>query len=260
MTAQARRSDNVWKWGLRLGSLALVALAWEFGARAIDSLLLPTFVEAMVALGELVLTPRLWQSVWVSNQAMLAGFLASLVLGVPLGLLMGRLRAVEAFGDVYLNLVLVTPMAPLIPVVILALGLKLEARALIVFLFAFVFVVINTRVGLRNVDRALIEMAHSFCATERQLWLKILLPGALPAIMTGVRIALGRAITGMVAVELLMVATGIGRLLIEYGDRFESGHVYAVVFVVLLEAVLLMELAKRVEKRLVPWESESAVA
>jgi NitT/TauT family transport system permease protein len=259
MNAQARRSDWQWKWGLRLASLALVAIVWEYGARAIDSLLLPTFLEAMAALAQLLFTPELWRALVISNQAMLIGFMASIILGVPLGLLMGRLPWAEKLGEVYLNLVLVTPMAPLIPVVILALGLGLSARAMVVFLFTFVFIVINTRVGLRNVNPALIEMARSFGASERQLWLRVLLPGALPAIMTGLRIGLGRAITGMVSVELLMVATGIGRLLILYGDTFRAGHVYAVVFVVVLEAVLLLELAKRWERRLTRWNSEITV-
>jgi NitT/TauT family transport system permease protein len=260
MNETVATSEARWKWGLRLASLALVAVAWEGAARAMHSMLMPTFLEAMNALGRLLVTRELWQAVWLSNQAMLIGFLASVVLGIPLGLLMGRLRAAEEISDVYLNLVLVTPMAPLIPVIILAMGLGLPARAMVVFLFAFVFVVINTRVGLRNVDANLIEMARSFCATERQLWRQILLPAALPAIMTGVRIALGRAITGMVTVELLMVATGVGRLLILYGDTFDAASLYAVVFVVLSEAVLLMEVAKRVEKRLVPWGNGSAAA
>ncbi len=260
MTESVSTSEVRWKWGLRLASLALAAVAWEAAGRGLHSLLMPTFLHSMSALGRLLLTRELWQAVWLSNQAMLIGFLVSVVLGIPLGLLMGRLRVAEEISDVYLNLVLVTPMAPLIPVIILAMGLGLSARAMVVFLFTFVFIVINTRVGLRNVDGDLIEMARSFGASERQLWTRILLPGALPAIMTGVRIGLGRAITGMVTVELLMVATGVGRLLIFFGDTFDSASLYAVVFVVLLEAVLLMELAKRVEKRLIPWGNGSAVA
>lgn len=253
-------SDAIWRWGLRLGSLALLAGVWEYTGRALHSMLMPTFVEAMAALSKLLFTAQLWNAIWLSNQAMLLGFVSSVALGIPLGLLMGRMRAFEELSDIYLNLILVMPMAPLIPVIILGLGLGLTARVVVVFIFTFVFIVVNTRVGLRNVDSGLIEMAHSFGASERQLWLKVLLPGALPAIMTGVRIGLGRAITGMVTVELLMIATGIGQLLLFFGDRFESGSLYAVVFVVLAEAVLLMEVAKRVETRLIRWRPEAAVA
>jgi len=254
MTVQ---SDARWKWGLRLTSFVLLAVVWELLGRALNSLLMPTFFEAMAALGRLLLTAQLWDGVWISNQAMLVGFVASVVIGIPLGLLMGRMRAAEEISDIYLNMLLVMPMAPLIPVIILALGLGLASRVLVVFIFTFVFVVVNTRVGLRNVDPGLIEMAQSFNASERQLWVKVLLPGALPAIMTGVRIGLGRAITGMVVVELLMIATGIGRLLLFFGDHFDSASLYGVVFVVLAEAVILMELAKRFEQRVLRWKTEA---
>jgi len=250
----------MWKWGLRLSSFVLLAVVWEIVGRALNSLLMPTFFEAMEALGHLLVSQQLWEGIWISNQAMLIGFALSIVLGIPLGLLMGRMKAAEEISDIYLNLVLVMPMAPLIPVIILALGLGLASRVLVVFIFTFVFVVVNTRVGLRNVDSSLIQMARSFGATERQLWIKVLLPGAMPAIMTGVRIGLGRAITGMVTVELLMIATGIGRLLLFFGDHFDSASLYGVVFVVLAEAVLLMEVAKRVEQSLIGWKTEVAGA
>jgi NitT/TauT family transport system permease protein len=190
---------------------------------------------------------------------MLIGFAAAVVIGIPLGLLIGRWQKAEKFVDPYLSIMLVTPMAALIPLFIVAIGLGLFSRVLVVFVFAFVYMTVNTRTGLRTVDPGLIEMARSFGATERQLWRKILLPGALPAIMTGVRIGLGRAINGMVIVELLLVAVGIGRLILDFQGDFKAGLVYAVVFIVVLEAIILMDLAKRLEKRLIPWDNEVAV-
>ncbi|MFQ5855416.1 MAG: ABC transporter permease [Anaerolineae bacterium] len=252
-------SQSLWKWGLRVGSLAAFATGWEVIGRTLDSLLLPTFSNTMVGLVHLLGTEELWRAVWLSNQAMLIGFLFSLLLGIPLGVLMGRWQEAETFADLYLNVLLVTPMSALIPLFIIALGLGLGSRVMVVFVFAVVIVTVNTRTGLRNINPDLIEMACSFGATERQLWRKILLPGALPAMMTGVRLGLGRAITGMVVVELLLVAVGVGRLILRFQGDFEPAFVYAVVFVVLAEAVLLMELVKRLEERLIPWESEVVV-
>lgn len=252
-------SQFFWKWGLRLGSLAVFAAIWEVIGRNINSLLMPTFLETIVALAHLLMTEALWQGLWLSNQAMLIGFAASVVVAIPLGLVMGRWQAAEKFTDLYLNVLLVTPVSALIPLFIIATGLGLLSRVLIVFVFAFVYMTVNTRTGLRTVDPGLIEMAHSFGATESQLWRKILIPAALPAIMTGVRVGLGRAINGMVIVELLLIAVGVGRLILNFQGDFEAGSVYAVVFVVVAEAVLLMELAKRVEKWLIPWESEVTV-
>ena len=254
-----KRSQASWKWGLRLGSLAAFAVGWEILGRSMNSLLMPTFSEMVVALVALLGRNELWQALWVSNQAMVIGFLASLIVGIPLGLIMGRWTQAEKFTDLYLNILLVTPISALIPLFIIALGLGLTSRVLVVFVFAFIYMTVNTRAGLRNIDPSLIEMARSFGANERQMWRKILLPAALPAMMTGVRVGLGRAINGMVIVELLLVAVGVGRLILRYQGDFKAELVYAVVFVVLVEAVLLMDLVKRVEKRLVHWISEAVV-
>jgi ABC-type nitrate/sulfonate/bicarbonate transport system permease component len=144
-------------------------------------------------------------------------------------------------------------MSALIPVVILALGLKLLARAVVVVLFAVAVVAVNTRTGVRTLQSSWLEMARSFGASERQLWWTIVLPGALPAIMTGLRLGLGRAFTGMIAVELLLVAVGIGRLILEFQGLFESGAVYAVILFLVVEAVVLLRLLRSFERRLAPW-------
>jgi NitT/TauT family transport system permease protein len=114
-------------------------------------------------------------------------------------------------------------------------------------------IAVNTRTGVRTLQAGWIEMARSFGATERQLWWTIVLPGALPAIVTGLRLGLGRAFTGMIAVELLLVAVGVGRLILEFQGAFESGAVYAVILFLVVEAVALLRLLRYVERRLAPW-------
>jgi NitT/TauT family transport system permease protein len=141
----------------------------------------------------------------------------------------------------------------------MATGLGIVSRVLIVFTFALVVIVVNTRAGLRTLETSWVEMAHSFGATERQLWFKIFLRGALPAILTGLRLGLARAITGMLTVELLLLALGIGRLVLSFQSAFESAHLYATVLVVVAEAVVFMQLFKRFEKRAVPWLGQVAV-
>ncbi len=238
----------VHKWGLRLLSLTAFAIGWEVLGRNLNSLLMPTFTETVVALAELVVTPALWQALWISNQAMVLGFGSAVIIGIPLGLLMGRWRAAEPFLNPYLNILLVTPMSALIPIMIMATGLGLVSRVLVVFSFAVVTIVINTRAGLRLVDPAWVEMAQAFGANEAQLWAKILFRGALPAIFTGLRLGLSRSITGMVTVELLLLALGLGRLILDFQGSFEAGALYATVFVVIVEAVVLLRLFKGLER------------
>jgi NitT/TauT family transport system permease protein len=206
-----------------------------------------------------VQTPRLWQALWLSHQALLLGFGSAAVIGVGAGLLMGRWRAADVLVDPYLTILLVTPMSALIPVVIITFGLDLLARALVVLCFAVVVIAVSTRTGIRTLDPSWIEMVQSFGATERQLWSSVVLPGALPAIMTGLRLGLARAFTGMVAVELLLVAVGVGRLILDFQGAFEAGAVYATVMVLVAESVVLIQVLRVVERRLAPWADQVAV-
>lgn len=258
-SASSSQDARVWRWGLRALSLVLFLAGWQFLAQQLDSLLFPSFTETVTAFAQLVITLPFWQAMWVSHQALLVGFACALASGTTLGLALGRSRATEKIIDPYLNLLMATPVSALIPVIILAIGLGLPARALVVFLFAFVVIVVNTRTGLRTLDPSWIEMARSFGASEWQLWRRILIPGALPAMITGLYLGLGRALTGMIAVELLLIAVGIGRLILDFQGTFEAGSVYATIMFVVTEAVILLNALKWVERRLTPWAGQVTV-
>lgn len=248
-----------WKWRLRLISLLFFAFAWELVARRVGSLLFPSFTDTVAALGQLITTPPLWEALWISNQGMVLGFSLAAATGVPLGFLMGRQRTAEKFLDPYLNILLATPMSALIPIIIMATGLGLVSRVLIIFSFAVVVIVVNTRAGVRSVDGNWIEMARALGATEWQIWTKILLRGALPALLTGLRLGLTRSVSGMIVVELLLLALGLGRLILDFQGGFESASLYATVFVVVLEAVALMQVFRRLERRATPWAGDIVV-
>jgi len=251
-----RLSEKTLRAGLRFFSLVVFALGWELLARRLDSLLLPGFTETIAALARLLATPLLWEAVWISNQAMVLGFSLAATVGILLGLLMGRWRAAERYLDPYLNILLVTPKSALIPIVIMATGLGLPSRVLVTFTFAIVVITVNVRAGLRMIDPGWIEMARSFGATEGQLWRKIFLRGALPAILTGLRLGLARSVSGMITVELLLVALGIGRLILHFQGTFEAASLYATVLVVVAEAVALLQVCRWLERWMAPWAGE----
>ena len=246
-------------WTYRLIALAIIAVIWQWYAIQVDSLLIPTFTETVAGTIELLMTPETYEAFLVSNQALVIGFFFALVIGITSGLAAARYPTIEAFFDPYLSILLVTPMAALIPILLMSLGIGIEARVLLVFVFAVPVIIVNARAGVRQVDVGLIEMATSYGASERQIWRKILLPGALPAIMTGVRLGLGRGITGMVIIELLMVAVGIGNLILEYRGFFLPGLLYGVVILVVLEALILVSIVRAIERRLAPWSRGAAL-
>jgi ABC-type nitrate/sulfonate/bicarbonate transport system permease component len=238
-----------------------VAGFWQISAARLGNLLIPTFTDMVGGLVRLVfVSGRLWEPLLISNQALVLGYFFSVLIGVPLGLAAGRNRWIDRLLNPYIGLLLAVPVAPLIPIVITALGLGLASRVVLVVLFAFIFITVNTRAGVRNVDASLIEMARSFGANEGQIWRKIVIPGAIPAIFAGLRIGLGRAIAGMVIIELLLVASGIGRLLLEFTGRLQADLVFATVFAIVAEAVLLMTLMRVLEQKIAPWAHGASIS
>lgn len=235
---------------LRLMTIAVVGIAWEFGAARSDALMIPGFIETLVAGLSLLSGTEFWSALLISNQALVIGFVLALVTGIPMGFAMGRFRGFEQFSDPYVNVLLVTPMAALTPLILMALGLGLSSRVLLVYVFSVVMIIVQARSGIRQVDPALIEMARSYRARELQIWTQILIPASLPSVMTGVRLGLGRAITGMVIGELLLVTVGVGGLVLRFRGFFRAADMYAVIGLIVIQALLLVEIARYIERRL----------
>lgn len=234
-------------------TFVVFAVVWQLYGTYRGGLLVPTFTETMVSLADLLTRAEFWESMYISNQALVLGFTISVVVGVPLGVLLGRFRTLERFADVYLNILLVTPMAAIIPLLIMSVGFGLASRVILVTIFAIVMVIVSCRAGVRQIDPGLIEMARSYGASEAQVWRRILIPAALPAIMTGIRLGLGRAVTGMVLVELLMVSLALGGLILEFRGMFQGGLLYATIVAILAEALILINIARWIERRATPW-------
>jgi NitT/TauT family transport system permease protein len=228
-----------------LGGLAI----WDIGARMSSSFLLPTAGATLGALLELGGAPELWRALWISNQALLIGWPVAIALGVPFGLAIGRWRGVDRWLGVHLDVLVVTPKSAVMPLVVMALGFGLLTRAVVVAVFTFPVIAIAMKDAVRGLDPRLVDMARAFGASERQIWLRIVLPGTRTSLVTALRLGLARAIAGMVSVELLLVAVGIGDLILRYQADFDAASVYAVVLVVAAEAILLLGAAGAVERR-----------
>ncbi|WP_417250684.1 ABC transporter permease [Celeribacter sp.] len=217
--------------------------------------MIPTFLETAQALYQtMFVTGEIWPALWVSNLPLIIGFLVSVGISVPLGLAMARWKLVDEMLSPVTALALSLPIAPLIPVVLVALGMGQAPKVVIIVLFSWVFITTNVRAGTRRVDRSLVDMARSFGASERQVWFRILIPGAIPAVFAGLRIGLGRAFAGMVIVELIMLPVGIGALLLDYRGDFKAGLLYATTILVVIEAVVLAVAMQALERHLIKWK------
>jgi NitT/TauT family transport system permease protein len=178
----------------------------------------------------------------------------ALILGIVAGIVLARYDTVETALDPYINALVSLPMAALIPLLLLVFGTGISTRAVVVFLFAFPVIMIASLNGIKNTDRALIEMARSFSARESTILARIAVPSALPLILGGVRIGVGRAIAGAIVAELLTGAlTGLGGRIESFSSTLQMEQVYAIVLGVTLAAWISTELVFRAELRLSHW-------
>lgn len=242
-------------WTARLVAVVIFVGIWEAGALFADSLLIPSFTETMVALTDITLvTGELWPALALSNLALIVAYPISVAISIPLGLAMARWGAVDRAVSPITAVGLALPIAPLIPVVLAAMGLGLAPRVFIIILFSWVFIATNVRAGVRAVDKSMVEMARSFGASERQVWQKILLPAAFPSVMTGLRTGLGRSFAGMIIVELIMLPVGIGAYMLDYRGTFQVDNLYAITIAVAIQGILLALLMQAFENRAQRWK------
>ncbi len=245
---------------IRTASVLIFLIVWEIYGRHTDPLLL-TYPTAIVwAVIELMRSGELLRQLLVSLTALTIGFVVSLILGVGLGLLMGRSRIAEAAIDPHISALYATPQVALTPLLMMWLGLGFEVKLSIIFLFAFFPILINTASGVKNVSASFVELGHAYLASEIQILVKVVFPAALPFIMAGVRLAVGRALVGMIVAELFTAITGLGAMLSLYGNLFETAKMFVVIIVLGLLGVGLIQAAQRLENRVAQWkETERAV-
>jgi NitT/TauT family transport system permease protein len=240
-------------WLLRAGVLVLLLGLWEWAGRAPLAFGFPTATATVVALGQLIASAALPAALAVSGRSFALGFGAALLVGIPLGLLMGVVRPLGRVGRVYLDLLIALPMVALVPLVILGFGVGVASSAFIVFLFSMPFVASNTHGGVRDVNPRLVEMARAFAGRPLQILGKIVWPSALPMVLAGVRYGLSRAFIGLVVAELLLAPVGLGRLIGDARSSFAFDQMFAAVLGVMGVAILLLAGVEQLEARLLHW-------
>jgi NitT/TauT family transport system permease protein len=238
---------------VRLASMAIVIGAWEFVGRRTSQLFLSYPSAVLKAGARMIASGELFGALASSLQTVVIGFFTAAVVGIVLGLLIGRYRVVDAATDWLINALYSTPLVAVIPLVILWLGLGDLAKLFVVTILSVFPVVINTAAGVRNVPRALIDVGTAFAANERQVFVKIILPSAVPYMMTGLRLAIGRAIIGMVVAEFFTAITGLGALIVKYGNRYDTASMFVPILTLMLLGILLTSLVRRAEEHFAPW-------
>lgn len=239
---------------LRVGFALFVLGAWYLVALTMGGLFLAPPHEIVSRLGEAVRSGLFMQYLAPTAYILTVGAGLGAVVGVPAGLLIGRVPWLYRLTEPPINIFYTTPLVALIPFILVIIGFNDQSKILIVFLFTVLPVVINTSVGVRTVDQDLVELTRSFCAKEWTVWRDVLVPGSLPAIMTGLRIGLIHALVGAVLADFYAGASGFGYLIILYSNRFDIAGALGPVLVLAAAGTAVAALLKTAQRRLSPWE------
>jgi len=238
---------------VRTISVVIFLCFWEVVGRQMDPIFMtyPTAIfEAAVSLtmsGELV--RGFLQSLWPFS----IGMVISIVCGIPIGLAMGMSRIFEYAIDPYVNALNAIPRVALVPLIILWCGLGVVAKVVIVVSVAIFPVIINTYAGVRDVRGALLDVGHAYSATRWQTMQKIILPASLPFIMAGVRLGVGLGIIGMIVAEFFTAINGLGGIIVQYGNTFQTAQMFVAIFIVGVLGVVLTEAVMALERRWASW-------
>jgi len=241
-------------WGGRAVVAAVLLIGWQLIGSTVSPLYMSYPTAVARAAKKEVSSGELFSALGSSMQTLLVGFLISIIIGLVIGLVLGRYRLVSAWTEWILNALYATPLIAVLPLVIVWFGLGYNAKLFIVVALAVFPIIINTASGVREIDDAFLDVGRAFVRSESATFRKIILPGALPYIMTGVRLAVGRALIGVVVSEFFTGISGLGAMIVKYGNNFDTAGLFVPVIVLMLLGVLLTALLRAAEKTTMRWK------
>ena len=239
---------HVWRLLVFAGVVGLWALLARLGGA-----FFPSPLETAIAAVQLFKTGEVYLAAASSFYTLAMGFLLAAMVGIPLGLIFGGIRILGVLFDPYIDALSSMPRVAFLPLIIVFLGLGYEAKIFVVFLGAVMPILVNTMAGVQASDHELIEMARSAGASDAMIFQKIMLPGALPFIMTGLRVGASLALINTVVAELYTAVEGLGGLLSVYGNGFRMAPYFVVVIILALIGVALMHGLRMIERRVMGW-------
>lgn len=238
-----------------LGAVSLLvgAVLWEIVGRIADVPFFPPLSAVLATLGEMISDGQIFGNLLVSIGNLALGFGISLLAGIVVGTAMGRYRRVKAALGVYVYALLTAPSLVFAPIFFSVFGAGQGAIVAVVFMYSAFIMIINTADAVSNVPADLSEMGRSFGAGEWQLLTQVILPAAAPMILAGVRLGMGRAVTGMINGEMFIAVVGLGRIVTQAGKSFDGAAVLAVLLVIVLVALAAIALVRFVDSRMTSW-------
>ncbi|WP_157100007.1 ABC transporter permease [Rhodoplanes sp. Z2-YC6860] len=246
---------------LGTGSIVLLLIVWEalphlVALSAGTKMFFTTPSRVGVTLWNMMVTGTLWAPLGVSAAGFGIGLLLAIVVGLPLGVLLGRSRTLNAMFDPFITAFNATPRLVFLPLLMLWFGLGVWSKVVIVFIGALFPILINTYEGVRNADKLLINVVRSFGASEWDVARLVVVPNALPYIIAGLRLAIGRAVLGVVVAEFFGAEQGLGVVMVQAASRYQVDIVFAGLVVFAVLSLLMTGLVRLLENRLSRWRPQ----
>ncbi len=244
-----------------IGSIAVILflLLWEVAVA--QGWIKPLFVSApsriFKALMAMIADGSIWRDLGVSGMEFGLGYGLAVIVGIPLGILMGWYRRFNAVLDPFVSALYATPRIALVPLIIIWFGIDLPAKVAIIFLSTVFPILVSTITGVRTIDRDFIKVARSFGASDRQLFMTVALPSSVPMLLTGLRLGLGHALIGIVVGEMLGASAGIGYMMSVAGATFQTDRVMVGLLIIAGSGMLLTELLRIIERRFESWRVDT---
>jgi NitT/TauT family transport system permease protein len=232
-----------------MASLLVWGVVWEIIGRLGIMFILPPLSDVLAAAVDLVQTPS-WQAATLTTlRAFAIGMVLAIAVGVPLGILMGRVRVADDLLGMWVNIFSSAPLSAIVPVLMILFGFGEKTIVAAVFLFAIWIIVLDTRAGVRHISNSLIEMARSYGASKPALYAKIILWAALPEILAGIRLGLIRGVKGVVIGQLLVAIVGYGALFETFSRNFRMAEFWALTIILFGFALMISALIEKAEAK-----------
>jgi ABC-type nitrate/sulfonate/bicarbonate transport system permease component len=235
--------------------IALLFIVWQLvTALGLEPpILLPSPADVVAAFGNLFSSSDIWADLQESGKELLYGFALAAVVGIGGGLLIGWYPRLGYFFDPFVNFLYAVPRVALGPLLIVWLGIGLSSKVALVFLIAVFPVLVNTSSGVRSLDPHLLRVARCFGATDLKIFQTIALPGSVPFILGGLRLAIGQALIGVFVAELLGAQHGVGAMIQNAAEQFQTNIVFAGLLMFAAAGMLLTAIVRWLERRFDAW-------
>ncbi len=240
-------------------AVALFLIIWELAGN-IFQWINPMFMSApsliFTAGVEMFRSGEIYNDLYVSGVEFLGGYFSAVAVAVPFGLMIGWYKRASYIFDPFVNAMNATPRVALLPLVIIWLGIGILSKVGIIFLGAVFSILINTRDGVKTTPLNLLNAARSFGASEWMVFKTVVFPSTIPFILTGLRLAVGRALVGVLVGELYAATAGIGFMITVAGATFQTDKVFVGVLIFALSGMIGMELLTKIERRFDKWRPQ----